>query len=284
MKYMECHYEGCGNPVFSAGICRKHYERERLEKASPCSISGCDLKSYRGTLCSKHYREQIRATHPLCTVPGCTEHQKTLKSGLCEKHLFRYTRHNDIAQTRPSDWGAREQHTLYKTWHWHKSKAVRGMCAEWVDDFWKFVADVGERPDGCKLRKINPDIPLSPTNFEWHETIPSVDKAKYSREWRKANPDKAKNIDLKKRFGIGLAEYDALLEKQNKVCAICNQSENYVDSQGHIRMLAVDHCHKTKKIRGLLCSKCNTALGKFNDDPEILSNAIKYLSEHNADV
>jgi hypothetical protein len=44
--------------------------------------------------------------------------------------------------------------------------------------------------------------------------------------------------------------------------------------------LAVDHCHTTGKIRGLLCSKCNPALGAFNDNIEILNSAIKYLKEY----
>ena len=42
--------------------------------------------------------------------------------------------------------------------------------------------------------------------------------------------------------------------------------------------LAVDHCHKTGKIRGLLCGGCNTSIGSFEDNPELLKNAIKYLS------
>ena len=280
MKYIECQYEGCGDPVFSSGICRKHYEQEKLERASPCSISGCGNKAYRGTLCSIHYRAKIKATHPTCTVPGCTEKQKTLKSGLCEKHLFRYTRHGSIEQTRPADWGAKEKHPLYDTWHWHRRKNINGLVLEWASDFWAFADAVGERPDQHKLRKINENAPLGPGNWEWREITPSSDKAYYAREWRKKNPDKSKNNDLKKTYGITLDEYDELLNMQQKVCAICGNPETAVDNKGHIRMMPVDHCHRTGKIRGLLCTGCNTALGGFKDDIDLLEKAIKYLKNN----
>jgi hypothetical protein len=187
-----------------------------------------------------------------------------------------------VQQTRPSDWGAREQHPLYKSWLWHKSKAVNGIVREWADDFWKFVETVGERPAGHRINKIIKNMPLGPNNWEWRETIPAQDKAKYSREWRKANPDKAKNIDLKKRFGIGLDEYDAILKKQKYACAICQQNEMAVDEKGRIRMMPVDHCHNTGKIRGILCTACNMALGRFKDNPEILRKAAEYVEYYAA--
>ncbi len=277
MKYIECQYEGCGNPVFSAGICRKHYEQERLEKASPCSILGCTGKAYRGILCVTHYRAQIKSTHPTCTVPGCANKQKTLKSGLCEKHLFRYSRHGSIEQTRPADWGSKEKHVLYDTWHWHRRKTKNGLVKEWADDFWTFAEAVGERPGQHKLRKLNENASLGPGNWEWREITPSKDKAYFAREWRKKNPDKAKNNELKKHYGITLAEYEVMSTQQNHKCAICNNAETAVDNKGHIRMMPVDHCHTTGKIRGLLCTACNTALGGFRDNIELLESAIVYL-------
>ena len=102
--------------------------------------------------------------------------------------------------------------------------------------------------------------------------------AKYMREYRKRNPHIMKSIDLKKRFGISLKEYQVLLENQNHVCAICSQPEQSIDHRTKKpRALAVDHCHTTGKIRGLLCSDCNTGLGLFQDSKIFLMNAIKYL-------
>ena len=65
-----------------------------------------------------------------------------------------------------------------------------------------------------------------------------------------------------------------MLEKQNHVCAICGNKDNN-------KKLAVDHCHTTGVIRGLLCSACNTSLGKFKDSVELLQNAIQYLKDNN---
>lgn len=76
-----------------------------------------------------------------------------------------------------------------------------------------------------------------------------------------------------KKYGITLEEYDALLAKQGGVCAICKCSP---DVQHH-KVLAVDHCHDSKKVRGLLCDRCNLGIGGLKDNPELLQAAITYL-------
>jgi hypothetical protein len=78
---------------------------------------------------------------------------------------------------------------------------------------------------------------------------------------------------LKCRFGISVKEYNELLQKQQGVCAICKLKPQ------SSRNLAVDHDHKTGKIRGLLCHKCNTGLGLFYDDTEKLLSAVEYLQQ-----
>lgn len=100
----------------------------------------------------------------------------------------------------------------------------------------------------------------------------------YMREYRKRNPAKMKAIDLKKRFGISLEQYAALLEEQDHVCKICGNAEKSVDHRTkQVRQLAVDHCHTKGHVRGLLCSDCNTAIGLLRDDPELLRKAAKYV-------
>jgi hypothetical protein len=279
MGYTECSYTNCGNPVFSRGICRKHYEQERLETASPCSFSGCDKKSYRGALCSAHYRAEQLKKHPICAVAGCENHQKTLSSGLCEKHLFRYTRHGSIEQPRNKDWGARETHPLYGTYHGQRRKP-NGMCKEWADDFWVFVKAVSPKPEGHTLRKYNQKEPIGPSNWYWKESIPSKDPAKWQKVWREHNPDKVKNMQLRKMYGITFDEYKTMLEGQRHKCAICNNPETAVDAKGAERFMAVDHCHKSGKIRALLCAACNKSLGGFKDDPKLLRKAAEYLEAH----
>jgi hypothetical protein len=78
---------------------------------------------------------------------------------------------------------------------------------------------------------------------------------------------------LLSKYGISSDEYDAMCEDQNNLCAICKKSAL---DQG-CRLLAVDHCHDTGIVRGLLCVKCNIGLGHFNDDIDLMKSAIKYL-------
>lgn len=80
-----------------------------------------------------------------------------------------------------------------------------------------------------------------------------------------------RNNALKSIYGISSADYSVMLEKQHGVCKICNGS----CTSG--RRLAVDHCHVTGKVRGLLCSRCNTSIGKFEDSVDLLKSAIAYL-------
>lgn len=81
--------------------------------------------------------------------------------------------------------------------------------------------------------------------------------------------------NLRKSFGIGVADYNKLLEEQGGCCAICG-----TNSCSSGKNFAVDHCHTTGVIRGLLCKFCNTALGQFQDSPEILTKAIAYLEKN----
>src|SRR3990167_9403318 len=80
---------------------------------------------------------------------------------------------------------------------------------------------------------------------------------------------------LKRTFGIGLAEYYEILKKQGNGCAICGTKK---PSKGRI-MLSVDHDHVSGRIRGVLCSQCNAALGLFRDRILFLQRAIKYLED-----
>jgi hypothetical protein len=79
-----------------------------------------------------------------------------------------------------------------------------------------------------------------------------------------------------KAFGITPEEYAAMVVAQDGRCAICREEET-ATARGRVRSLAVDHDHETGAVRGLLCSRCNTALGLFRDNPALLLEAIAYL-------
>ena len=104
------------------------------------------------------------------------------------------------------------------------------------------------------------------------------DRARYTRD-----KERRRNVLLKIRYGITSKEYYERFEKQNGLCAICGQPETSKSKNGIVLKLAIDHCHKTKHIRGLLCAGCNKAIGHAKDSPEFLRKAAEYLETHAKD-
>lgn len=100
----------------------------------------------------------------------------------------------------------------------------------------------------------------------------------YNAEYRRKNPRKRQDEKLRYYFGITVEQYDAMLEEQGHVCAICKQPER---SKRYVR-LCVDHCHATGGNRGLLCNRCNRGVGLFGDSPENLRSAARYLERGTA--
>lgn len=95
-----------------------------------------------------------------------------------------------------------------------------------------------------------------------------------SKKYTKNNPAKRRSTILKSKYGISLEEYNAMLKKQNRLCKICGHSD-----PGPKGVFAVDHCHATGKVRGLLCYLCNMGLGSFRDSVSVLKAAIRYIEE-----
>jgi hypothetical protein len=82
-----------------------------------------------------------------------------------------------------------------------------------------------------------------------------------------------------KSYGLTEVDYTDMLTKQNGVCAICGNPETAKSNAGYVKNLAVDHCHKTGKVRGLLCQDCNIGIGKLKDDINLVQSALDYLKE-----
>ncbi len=105
-------------------------------------------------------------------------------------------------------------------------------------------------------------------------------KAQNSKKWHAKNGLKYKDTRLKRTYGITLAEYETMLQNQNHACACCKKPEtkNIDPRTGKSRRLCVDHAHDgSKRVRGLLCNRCNRAIGNFQDDSELLRLAADYL-------
>lgn len=92
------------------------------------------------------------------------------------------------------------------------------------------------------------------------------------RQYYRENSNAFRDRQLRKDYGITLTEYESMLRLQHMKCAICRK-----ESCASGKNFAVDHNHKTGKVRGLLCMLCNNSLGGFRDNVRLLKRAIKYL-------
>lgn len=94
---------------------------------------------------------------------------------------------------------------------------------------------------------------------------------------------RSKEIAFRRKYKFSLQEYDNLAIKQNFRCKSCGEEEKSPNSyKTGILPLAVDHDHLTGKVRGLLCSRCNKALGLLDDSPLKIEALLKYLQNNNA--
>lgn len=115
----------------------------------------------------------------------------------------------------------------------------------------------------CGCLRTNKD-PASPATRAAKRASALRWKAKHPGHWREGQ--------LRRKYGIGWAEYCALLARQRGLCAICGS-----DKPGGRGLMHVDHDHATGRVRGLLCNACNRAIGQMADDPVRLRAAADYL-------
>jgi len=95
----------------------------------------------------------------------------------------------------------------------------------------------------------------------------------YIREYRHTHKEKIKNYNLKSNHGLSITEFDNLLLAQDNKCLICGQPLDLLNP----KLIHIDHNHLTGKVRGILCNKCNMAIGLLRDNPEYIRNALEYL-------
>lgn len=82
-------------------------------------------------------------------------------------------------------------------------------------------------------------------------------------------------LHMMKTYGLDLKDYEKMLKAQNYKCAICGSPP----PNNRKTRLAIDHCHTSGKVRGLLCDRCNRSIGLLKDDVSVLESAIKYLTK-----
>ena len=128
----------------------------------------------------------------------------------------------------------------------------------------------------CNIEKPSSDFSQRGVRLDGKPKLVSWCKKCSSKIRKKRyDPKKKRERDLKKLFGITLDQYDNMLEEQKHMCAICNTTDTNFSNGKHFH---VDHDHNTGKVRGLLCGKCNVALGLVGDNISTLQSMITYLS------
>ena len=122
------------------------------------------------------------------------------------------------------------------------------------------------------------------TNRAWR-TRNSEKLEIYGVNYRKKNKARSRAHYLKRTYALTQAEYMEMYSQQEGKCAICGIFFNpYSETSTRREILHVDHCHKTGKVRGLLCVDCNLGLGCFDDNKNSLLNAIDYLVQRGGGV
>ena len=219
-----------------------------------------------------------------CCVEGCWELVK--RKGWCWKHYQKLYKTAPDYQPRDKAFeGEKRKHPFYMLWFERKQNKI--LCEAWLD-FKIFIEGISPKPEGnFLLLQIDGSKPFGPDNFRWQEHLKKK-PGESNKEWwaRKraarifANPAMESDRNLKRTFNLTREQFNEKLKAQNYVCACCGEAETGVSKTGGIKNLAVDHCHTTGKIRGLLCWRCNGTLGKVNDSIELLQAHIKYLIKH----
>jgi hypothetical protein len=201
----------------------------------------------------------------MCSREGCSREAKV--RGFCKSHYVRQWKKESISIEK------REGNELYAVWCSKRKDRV----LEW-DDFERFKADVGEPPTpDSKLWRVDRSKPYGPGNVEWRGTF--VPKRK--DEPLKDYVTRAQYVHkLRLKYGLTLEQYSAMCKAQNDSCPICKR---HVDDFAKTK-LVVDHNHTTGKVRALLCSSCNSAIGLLGEDIPRIQAAIEYLKEHSDGV
>ena len=114
-----------------------------------------------------------------------------------------------------------------------------------------------------------------PKHVEGIERHCKACRSAQSQAYQRENADKL----LQKKYGVTEAAIEATYVSQGGRCAICREPGQGATRHGG---LAIDHCHGTGQVRGLLCGKCNRGVGHFDDDPRLLREAARYIEKTTA--
>lgn len=164
-----------------------------------------------------------------------------------------------------------EQHLPYDQFHKHKGKGLLGLKS------WCKTCDNAKMKE---LRETDPEWRKNRNKATSRYYYENAEEQRRKASIRDNSPEgkrKRAERSYKRKYGMTLAQVEHLKQLQNNLCAICNtEFTQGWDERGQ----CVDHDHKTGKVRGLLCRRCNLGIGQLGDSHEILIAAAEYLKRH----
>lgn len=247
----ECVVPECDRKSRTLGLCPLHYGRWRVNgttallRDTSCSVSDCAKRAFSEGLCRTHWERWKKFGDPdlcrQCIIDGCSRFAPAGKRGWCVMHYTRWSRHNEVGGL------------VSRAWQPPREPA---------DGHWWCTT--------CRA-----EFPLK--DFQRDKNAP----AGISRVCRDCIRDRR----IAEYYGITGAQYKSLLNEQGGVCWTCGKPETGKHQSGTLRRLSVDHDHKCcpgkkscgKCVRGLLCSRCNSAIGLIGDNLTVLESMAVYL-------
>ncbi len=290
----ECMIDGCDRPVLSRGWCAAHYQRwttygdplgggafrKPRRKRAPCSVTGCDWESATAGFCGRHYdRMRRNGTTDLlkraCSLDGCPT--RPYREGFCRMHWSRWDQFGDPygmrectieGCTRDAPSGKRGWCVMHYT-RWIK----HGDAGSAEPRFFRPPREAAEGHRWCLTCRT--ELPAGEFNREKASTD---GLARVCRDCRR-------DVRTAQYYGISPATYRRLLDEQGGACRICRKPETATHQSGTLRRLAVDHDHKCcpgkrscgKCVRGLLCARCNSAIGLVDESLAVIESMASYL-------
>lgn len=148
---------------------------------------------------------------------------------------------------------------------------AKGLCRKHYTASWR-----AQNKDSYRKKQRISDKKRFARRSIVEKEVARLSHAAYQREWRRRHAPRLRESEkygqrYLRRYGLTAACFQKLMKKQRGVCAICGEPPK-------TKRLAVDHCHKTNKVRGLLCDGCNHGIGMLKDNPGLCRKAAKYLT------
>jgi hypothetical protein len=228
------------------------------------------------------------ANPPICAVDGCMEPLQVGRctGKICRNHQYRLNHNLPLEvpirkriRRGPvcSMEGCGRPHHAQGWCTAHLNRAQNGLSMEPPIERRDYSKTKICTVDGCNRRRCGSRhfCPMHLARFKKYGEPGEADRKKASAgaaiwdtlEYRR-------RYNRLKIYGLRPEEFDALLERQNSRCAVCRSA-----TPGN-KTLCVDHDHVTGQVRGLLCDKCNRAIGLLRDDPSVLKRAREYMLRH----